>query len=114
MKSILPDGNGWLLQEITMRLPSRTDPAVTKFASASDLANAMRRASKALGEHEARTGGQPDENWPDCRVHGRGASRDGTAAMNDYEVIVIGGAPAKDDLDSRVAITRLARNEIGL
>jgi hypothetical protein len=30
-----------------------------------DLASAMRRASKAHGEHEARTGGQRDENWPD-------------------------------------------------
>lgn len=60
-----PDGNGWLLQEITTRLPGRIDPATTIFASANDLASAMRRASKAHGEHEARTGGQRDENWPD-------------------------------------------------
>jgi catechol 2,3-dioxygenase-like lactoylglutathione lyase family enzyme len=60
-----PDGNGWLLQEITTRLAGRIDPASTTFASVSDLANAMRRASKAHGEHEARTGGQRDENWPD-------------------------------------------------
>jgi catechol 2,3-dioxygenase-like lactoylglutathione lyase family enzyme len=60
-----PDGNGWLLQEITTRLPGRIDPATTSFASANDLANAMRRASKAHGEHEARTGGQRDETWPD-------------------------------------------------
>ena len=60
-----PDGNGWLLQEITTRLPGRLDPATTTFASANDLANAMRRASKAHGEHEARMGGQRDENWPD-------------------------------------------------
>ena len=60
-----PDGNGWLFQEITTRLPGRIDPATTTFASANDLANAMRRASKAHGEHEERTGGQRDENWPD-------------------------------------------------
>ena len=60
-----PDGNGWLLQELTTRLPGRIDSAATTFASANDLANAMRRAAKAHGEHEARSGGQRDENWPD-------------------------------------------------
>ena len=60
-----PDGNGWLFQELTTRLPGRIDSAATTFASANDLANAMRRASKAHGEHEARTGGKYDENWPD-------------------------------------------------
>ena len=59
-----PDGNGWLLQEITNRLPGRIDPAATSFASTSDLASALRRAAAAHGEHEARTG-QADENWPD-------------------------------------------------
>src|SRR5277367_6362346 len=51
-----PDGNGWLLQEITTRLPGRIDSAVTSFASTSDLASAMRRAEAAHGEHEKRTG----------------------------------------------------------
>ena len=60
-----PDGNGWLFQEITTRLPGRIDPATTTFASANDLASAMRRASAAHGKHEERTGGQRDENWPD-------------------------------------------------
>jgi catechol 2,3-dioxygenase-like lactoylglutathione lyase family enzyme len=60
-----PDGNGWLFQELTTRLPGRIDSTATTFASANDLAIAMRRASKAHGEHEARTGGQRDENWPD-------------------------------------------------
>jgi catechol 2,3-dioxygenase-like lactoylglutathione lyase family enzyme len=59
-----PDGNGWLLQEITARLPGRIDPATTTFASVNDLANAMRRAEAAHGEHEKRTG-KRDENWPD-------------------------------------------------
>jgi len=60
-----PDGNGWLFQELTTRLPGRIDSAATSFASATDLANAMRRAAAAHGEHEARTGGQRDENWPE-------------------------------------------------
>ena len=59
-----PDGNGWLLQEVTKRLPGRIDPAATTFASANDLASAMRRAEAAHGEHEKRTG-QRDANWSD-------------------------------------------------
>jgi hypothetical protein len=59
-----PDGNGWLFQEITARLPGRIDSAVTTYASASDLANAMRRAEAAHGEHEKRIGAH-DANWPD-------------------------------------------------
>jgi catechol 2,3-dioxygenase-like lactoylglutathione lyase family enzyme len=59
-----PDGNGWLFQEITTRLPGRIDATVTTFASATDLASAFRRAEAAHGEHEKRTG-QRDENWPD-------------------------------------------------
>lgn len=59
-----PDGNGWLFQEITARLPGRIDSAETKFASIKDLANAMRRASAAHGEHEKRIGAA-DANWPD-------------------------------------------------
>jgi predicted enzyme related to lactoylglutathione lyase len=59
-----PDGNTWLLQEITSRLPGRIDAGMTAFGSAEELADALRRAAAAHGEHEARTGG-PDENWPD-------------------------------------------------
>src|ERR1700678_204197 len=58
-----PDGNTWLLQEVTTRLPGRIDSAQTSFASANDLASALRRAEAAHGEHEKRTG-QRDENWP--------------------------------------------------
>ena len=57
-----PDGNGWLLQEITTRLPGRVD--TTTFTSAKDLASALRRAETAHGEHEKRTG-QRDANWPE-------------------------------------------------
>lgn len=60
-----PDGNGWLLQEITARLPGRIDSTATRFATASDLAGAFRRAEAAHGEHEKRLGGQRDENWPE-------------------------------------------------
>jgi catechol 2,3-dioxygenase-like lactoylglutathione lyase family enzyme len=60
-----PDGNGWLFQEVTTRLPGRLDAAGTTFASASDLASAMRRAATAHGEHEKRLGGAYDVNWPD-------------------------------------------------
>ncbi len=59
-----PDGNGWLLQEITTRLPGRIDPATTTFTSANDLAGALRRAAAAHGQHEKRIGGA-DPNWPD-------------------------------------------------
>ena len=60
-----PDGNGWLFQEITARLPGRIDSTATTFASANDLASAFRRAEAAHGEHEKRTGGGRDANWPD-------------------------------------------------
>jgi catechol 2,3-dioxygenase-like lactoylglutathione lyase family enzyme len=59
-----PDGNEWLLQEITNRLPGRVDPATTTFASTADLAGALRRAAAAHGEHEKRIGAA-DANWPD-------------------------------------------------
>jgi catechol 2,3-dioxygenase-like lactoylglutathione lyase family enzyme len=60
-----PDGNGWLFQELTHRAPGRIETGVTTFTSSEDLAAALRRAEAAHGEHEKRTGGQRDENWPD-------------------------------------------------
>jgi catechol 2,3-dioxygenase-like lactoylglutathione lyase family enzyme len=59
-----PDGNEWLIQEVTTRLPGRVDPGATSFASASDLAEALRRAEKAHGAHEKRMGAA-DPDWPD-------------------------------------------------
>ena len=59
-----PDGNGWLLQEVTVRLPGRVDTADTKFTSPTELATALRRAEAAHGEHEKRTG-ERDSNWSD-------------------------------------------------
>jgi catechol 2,3-dioxygenase-like lactoylglutathione lyase family enzyme len=58
-----PDGNAWIVQEVTRRAPGRIDPAKTTFASATDLANAMRRAAAAHCEHEKREG-QRDADWP--------------------------------------------------
>ncbi len=58
-----PDGNQWLFQEITARLPGRL-AGDTTYASVDDLARALRRAEAAHGEHEKRTGVR-DANWPD-------------------------------------------------
>jgi catechol 2,3-dioxygenase-like lactoylglutathione lyase family enzyme len=59
-----PDGNSWLLQEITDRLPGRVTATDTTFTSSTELAAALRRAAAAQGEHEKRTG-RHDEGWPD-------------------------------------------------
>jgi hypothetical protein len=58
-----PDGNGWLFQEVTARLPGRVDADDTTFTSSTELASALRRAEAAHGEHEKRTG-QRDADWP--------------------------------------------------
>ena len=73
-----PDGNSWLLQEITTRLPGRIDSGVTSFGSVRDLASAFRRTEAAHGEHEKRTGGQRDENWPDWYAAYMAAEQAGT------------------------------------
>ena len=59
-----PDGNSWLLQEVTGRLPGRVDSTITAFSSAGDLAAALRRAASAHGEHEKHIG-RADADWPD-------------------------------------------------
>jgi catechol 2,3-dioxygenase-like lactoylglutathione lyase family enzyme len=58
-----PDGNGWVLQEVTSRLPGRI-AGDTTYASVHDLSEAMIRAATAHGKHEARIG-KADPNWPD-------------------------------------------------
>jgi catechol 2,3-dioxygenase-like lactoylglutathione lyase family enzyme len=60
-----PDGNGWLLQEVTQRRPGRVDTDVATFTTSRELAAALRRAAAAHGEHEKQNGGQRDEHWPD-------------------------------------------------
>jgi catechol 2,3-dioxygenase-like lactoylglutathione lyase family enzyme len=59
-----PDGNAWLVQEVSTRLPGRANTEVVTFTSAAALSAALRRAEAAHGEHEKRTG-QKDANWPD-------------------------------------------------
>ena len=73
-----PDGNGWLFQEVTSRLPGRVDAAATEYGSVADLADAMRRASVAHGEHEKRMGGEYDTNWPDWYAEYMVAEQAGT------------------------------------
>jgi catechol 2,3-dioxygenase-like lactoylglutathione lyase family enzyme len=72
-----PDGNAWIVQEVTRRLPGRIDPATTTFASANDLASAMRRAAAAHGEHEKRNG-QRDANWQNWYAAYMAAEQAGT------------------------------------
>ena len=60
-----PDGNTWLLQEVTARLPGRIDTGETSYASVNDLTQALTRAATAHGEHEKRNGGEYDEQWPE-------------------------------------------------
>jgi catechol 2,3-dioxygenase-like lactoylglutathione lyase family enzyme len=72
-----PDGNGWLLQEVTTRLPGRIDPGTASYSSVSELAGALRRAEAAHGEHEKRTG-EYDKNWPDWYARFMASEQDGT------------------------------------
>jgi catechol 2,3-dioxygenase-like lactoylglutathione lyase family enzyme len=74
-----PDGNSWLLQEVTARLPGRIDTGVTSFGSAADLAAALRRAATAHGAHEARNGGVYDANWADWYASYLAAEQSGAA-----------------------------------
>ncbi len=72
-----PDGNGYLLQEVTTRLPGRVDVDETSYASADDLSQALIRAATAHGEHEKRTG-EYDEQWPVWYAAYMVAERNGT------------------------------------
>jgi catechol 2,3-dioxygenase-like lactoylglutathione lyase family enzyme len=57
-----PDGNNWLVQEVTQRLPGRLSADAATFTSSADLAAALRRAEAAHGEHEKRIGHR-DAQW---------------------------------------------------
>ncbi len=72
-----PDGNGWLLQEITTRLPGRIEGEATTYASPNDLADALRRAEAAHGQHEALMR-QSDKNWPDWYANFMTSEQHGT------------------------------------
>jgi catechol 2,3-dioxygenase-like lactoylglutathione lyase family enzyme len=71
-----PDGNTWLLQEITARLAGRVGAEETTFSSPAELADALRRAAAAHGEHEKRIGA-PDANWPDWYAEYMAAEQSG-------------------------------------
>jgi catechol 2,3-dioxygenase-like lactoylglutathione lyase family enzyme len=71
-----PDGNVWVLQEVTVRLPGRIDTGVTSFGSANDLASALGRAEAAHGKHEKSTG-SPDLNWPEWYAEYMAAEQSG-------------------------------------
>jgi catechol 2,3-dioxygenase-like lactoylglutathione lyase family enzyme len=58
-----PDGNGWILQEVTTRFPGRV-AGDTTYASAGELSQALRRAAAAHGQRGAGTQ-EADPNWPD-------------------------------------------------
>ena len=73
-----PDGNTWLLQEVTTRLPGRIDTTTATFTSVNDLMQALIRAATAHGEHEKRMGGQYDEQWPAWYAAYMVAERTGT------------------------------------
>lgn len=73
-----PDGNGWILQEVTTRLPGRIIKETT-YTSGPDIAAALRRAAAAHGDYEKRTGGNHDENWPDWYSEYMVAEQSGSA-----------------------------------
>ncbi|HYK28034.1 MAG TPA: VOC family protein [Streptosporangiaceae bacterium] len=58
-----PDGNGWLLQEVTTRLPGRTTSALAAYGSIEALAEALRHAEAAHGNYEKKLG-HADPDWP--------------------------------------------------
>ena len=72
-----PDGNEWLLQEVTARAPGRVDARHTTFVSVNELAGALRRASEAHGRHEKHTG-KHDVNWCDWYAAHMAAEQAGT------------------------------------
>jgi catechol 2,3-dioxygenase-like lactoylglutathione lyase family enzyme len=65
-----PDGNTWIVQEVTTRRPGRMSTSETGYASAGDLESALGRAEAAHRDHEKRTGrshlfhrSDQDKNW---------------------------------------------------
>jgi len=102
-----PDGNGWLLQEVTARLPGRVDAHDTTFTSPTELAGALRRAEAAHGEHEKRTG-QRDADWPDWYAEYivREQGREAAAVMSSGRdaIVACGGSPSWAELRDRTLL----------
>jgi catechol 2,3-dioxygenase-like lactoylglutathione lyase family enzyme len=74
-----PDGNTWLLQEVTMRFPGRVDADQTTYTSSTDLAGALRRAEAAHGEYEKQLG-QRHADWPSWYAEYMAREQAGVAA----------------------------------
>jgi hypothetical protein len=78
-----PNGNSWLFEEISTRLPGRTDARTTTYKSVKDLASALRRAAAERGQDETQIG-QADKNWPELirLVYDHRAGRPGSANIS--------------------------------
>ena len=63
-----PDGNAWLLQEVTTRLPGRSTSPLAAYGSEANLADALRRAAEAHGRQEGNVG-QDDPFWANFYAH---------------------------------------------
>jgi hypothetical protein len=78
-----PDGNTWLVQEVTTRLPGRVTGA--GYASREELESALRCAEAAHREHDKPTGrshvlhrSDKDKDWPAWYAAYMVAEQDGT------------------------------------
>ena len=86
-----PDGNGWLIQEVTARLrlgASMRRHDIRLRRQSSRTRSGVRRPRMA--STRKRTGQHEMADWPDlvCRAHRHGAGRQGVAVMSSgYDVI---------------------------
>jgi catechol 2,3-dioxygenase-like lactoylglutathione lyase family enzyme len=58
------EGNNWVVQEVTTRVPGRTTSVLAAYGSVGALADALRRAA-AAHDHNAENTGRADPDWPD-------------------------------------------------
>ena len=96
-----PDGNGWLLQEVTTRLAWACRRRHDVRVGGRPVAGAAARRGRARAARGADGASRPELAGLVRRVHGARAGRRRTAEMNDYGVIVIGVSSADQDTASR-------------
>jgi hypothetical protein len=58
------EGNSWVVQEVTTRVPDRPTSVLAAYGSVGALADALRRAAAAHERH-AQNIGHADPDWPD-------------------------------------------------